>query len=202
MYLGAACMLLDLTIVVIGWRSIFRRYWSKEEGRGQLVTTGIYAHVRHPQYTGFQLITLGMLIEWATIPLLVMWPVLLALTRDTGKAGRVLAEAGLDHETVRAALATEVEWSLEAVGVFLGAFDLSPAAAPLPGKARLGTSTKLALERALRAAVARGDRRINSAHLLLGLLRGHRGTVPRALAIAEADPIHLAAQAEAALVNN
>ncbi|MGS5514932.1 isoprenylcysteine carboxylmethyltransferase family protein [Clostridioides difficile] len=25
-----------------------------------MVTTGIYGHIRHPQYTGFLLITLGM----------------------------------------------------------------------------------------------------------------------------------------------
>jgi len=32
--------------------------------------------MRHPQYTGFILITLGPLIHWATIPLLVMWSIL------------------------------------------------------------------------------------------------------------------------------
>jgi protein-S-isoprenylcysteine O-methyltransferase Ste14 len=32
--------------------------------------------MRHPQYTGFLLMTLGLLVHWATIPLLVMWPLL------------------------------------------------------------------------------------------------------------------------------
>ncbi|NJJ33853.1 isoprenylcysteine carboxylmethyltransferase family protein [Clostridioides difficile] len=44
-----------------------------------LVTTGIYGHIRHPQYTGFLLITLGMIFEWATIPLLIMWPILVVV---------------------------------------------------------------------------------------------------------------------------
>lgn len=66
-------------LIIWGWRDIYRYYWSKEEGTGTLVTQGIYAHIRHPQYTGFMLITLGMIFEWATLPLLIMWPVLLVL---------------------------------------------------------------------------------------------------------------------------
>ncbi len=76
MYVGVAVSLIGAVIVVFGWRSIYRHYWSKEEGKGQLVTSGIYATIRHPQYTGFMLITLGMLLEWATVPLLIMWPIL------------------------------------------------------------------------------------------------------------------------------
>jgi protein-S-isoprenylcysteine O-methyltransferase Ste14 len=34
----------------------------------------MYRWIRHPQYTGFMLLTLGMLLEWATLPLLFMWP--------------------------------------------------------------------------------------------------------------------------------
>lgn len=68
-----------IILVVLGWREIHRNYWSKEKGEGKLVTNGLYAHIRHPQYTGFLLVTLGMLIEWATIPLLIMWPILALL---------------------------------------------------------------------------------------------------------------------------
>ncbi|HQU61091.1 MAG TPA: isoprenylcysteine carboxylmethyltransferase family protein, partial [Saprospiraceae bacterium] len=45
----------------------------------QLVTDGIYAHIRHPQYVGMMLITIGFLIQWPTIITLVMWPILLFL---------------------------------------------------------------------------------------------------------------------------
>ena len=41
-----------------------------------LVTEGVYAHVRHPQYSGLFLITLGFLLQWPSLPTLVMWPVL------------------------------------------------------------------------------------------------------------------------------
>jgi protein-S-isoprenylcysteine O-methyltransferase Ste14 len=41
-----------------------------------LATTGPYARVRHPQYDGFLLIMIGFLLQWPTIPTLVMFPVL------------------------------------------------------------------------------------------------------------------------------
>lgn len=41
-----------------------------------LATTGPYAHVRHPQYDGLLLVMIGFLLQWPTIPTLVMFPVL------------------------------------------------------------------------------------------------------------------------------
>jgi len=66
-------------LIFFGWRRIYRQYWSKDLGKGQLVTTGIYRFIRHPQYTGFLMITLGMLCEWATLPMLLMYPILIYL---------------------------------------------------------------------------------------------------------------------------
>ena len=54
----------------------------------RLATTGPYARVRHPQYDGFMLVMIGCLLQWPTIPTLVMFPVLvfiytrLALTEE------------------------------------------------------------------------------------------------------------------------
>jgi len=79
MYIGFALNLVGAIFVILGWKEIHKFYWSKEEGKGRLVTGGIYAYVRHPQYAGFILITLGMLIHWTTIPLLIMWPILVLL---------------------------------------------------------------------------------------------------------------------------
>jgi hypothetical protein len=44
--------------------------------QGALATTGPYARVRHPQYDGFLLIMIGFLLQWPTIPTLVMFPIL------------------------------------------------------------------------------------------------------------------------------
>jgi D-alanyl-D-alanine carboxypeptidase len=56
-----------------------------------------------------------------------------------------------------------------------------------------GTSAKRALERAVRAAEARRDRRITPQHIALGVLKAGHGTVPRALAIADVDRAALSA---------
>jgi len=62
-------ILIGILLIIFGWRKICK-------ARGQLVTTGIYRHVRHPQYLGFLLLTLGMNVQWITIPTLLLWPIL------------------------------------------------------------------------------------------------------------------------------
>ena len=44
---------------------------------GRLAQTGAYARIRHPQYVGFVLVMLGFLMQWPTIPTLVMFPILM-----------------------------------------------------------------------------------------------------------------------------
>ena len=79
MYVGFVLNIVGALFVILGWKEIHKHYWSKGEGNGTLVTGGIYAYARHPQYTGFLLVTLGLLVHWATIPLLIMWPILVLL---------------------------------------------------------------------------------------------------------------------------
>ena len=79
MYVAMVLYVLAAVMIFLGWQRIYRQYWSKDQGKGQLVTTGIYRWIRHPQYTGFLMITLGMLFEWATLPMLIMYPVLVWL---------------------------------------------------------------------------------------------------------------------------
>lgn len=77
MYMGFTLNLVGAYLVVQGWKEVHEHYWRKDEGTGTLITDGVYTYIRHPQYTGFLLITLGLLVHWATLPLLVMWPILL-----------------------------------------------------------------------------------------------------------------------------
>lgn len=44
-----------------------------------LATAGPYRIVRHPQYDGFILIMLGFLLQWPTLPTLVMFPILVVV---------------------------------------------------------------------------------------------------------------------------
>lgn len=68
--IGGFIMLIGLIMMGKGWRQI-------HNAGGGLVTDGIYAHIRHPQYSGLFLITIGMLIQWPTLITLVMWPLLM-----------------------------------------------------------------------------------------------------------------------------
>ncbi len=79
MHVGIIAMLAGAALVISGWKQIHKEYWSKEEGQGKLVRTGIYKYIRHPQYIGFFLITLGMMLEWATLPLIILYALLLVL---------------------------------------------------------------------------------------------------------------------------
>lgn len=107
-----------------------------------------------------------------------------------------LAAVGLDRDGVLEALEAERDRSLAAVGIVASDFELPPAPVRRP---RFAASSKLALERALRAAVARSDKRLVSGHILLGVLAAEAGTVPRALALAGVDRDDLRARAQTAL---
>jgi protein-S-isoprenylcysteine O-methyltransferase Ste14 len=63
---------IGMLLVIFGWYQIYK-------AKGQLVTTGIYARIRHPQYLGFLLITLGLNVQWITIITLLLWPVLVVV---------------------------------------------------------------------------------------------------------------------------
>ena len=65
-------ILAGIFLLVFGWRRIYR-------AKDRLVTAGIYAHTRHPQYLGFLLITGGINFLWPTFSTLLMWPILVFL---------------------------------------------------------------------------------------------------------------------------
>jgi protein-S-isoprenylcysteine O-methyltransferase Ste14 len=80
---GAACLL-----VVFGWLALY-------EAREGLATGGVYKIVRHPQYLGVSTLVVAFLIQWPTLPTLVMGPVLVLLyyrlaQREDAELERVL----------------------------------------------------------------------------------------------------------------
>ncbi|WP_404380367.1 isoprenylcysteine carboxylmethyltransferase family protein [Knoellia locipacati] len=84
-----AVLLAGFWLIAAAWTHLLR---SAREDR--LATTGPYAWVRHPQYLGFLAIMVGFLLQWPTLPTLVMFPVLvyvywrLARTEERGVAAR------------------------------------------------------------------------------------------------------------------
>jgi hypothetical protein len=111
----------------------------------------------------------------------------------------VLADAGLDRERLVAALDDEIAHSLAAVGLD-GEPLLEQAPRSRPGRPRgWGQSAKLALERTLKVAVERGERRLLPGHILLAVLAADAGTVPRTLKVTGVEADELAARMAAAM---
>ncbi|MDH4231743.1 MAG: isoprenylcysteine carboxylmethyltransferase family protein [Nitrospirota bacterium] len=64
-------------LVLIGFAIMWKGWSLIHAAKGELVTGGPYAYVRHPQYSGLFLVMIGMLIQWPTIITAFMFPVLL-----------------------------------------------------------------------------------------------------------------------------
>ncbi len=77
MYAWGLVMLISWA-VIIGGLIIMGKAWKQiHKANGELVTSGLYDRVRHPQYFGLFLITVGMFIQWPTIITAAMWPILM-----------------------------------------------------------------------------------------------------------------------------
>ncbi len=66
---GAGITVAGLLIVAVGWVTI---YSSDEE----VVSSGIYAYSRHPQYVGIFLVVFGWFVHWPSLLTLALLPVL------------------------------------------------------------------------------------------------------------------------------
>ena len=60
-----------LVLLSSAWEVLYRA-----QRRHLLAQKGIYGRIRHPQYVGFIVIMLGFLLQWPTLPTLVMFPIL------------------------------------------------------------------------------------------------------------------------------
>jgi len=69
---SSAIMLVGMLLIIVGWKQIHK-------AQNQLVTSGIYGYLRHPQYLGFLLLTAGMNIQWITLLTLLLWPAIVVL---------------------------------------------------------------------------------------------------------------------------
>jgi ATP-dependent Clp protease ATP-binding subunit ClpA len=128
---------------------------------------------------------------------------LLALTRDDGRGGRVLRAAGADHDAMAGAVARvggplDAD-ALAAVGIDLdqvraateaafGAGALDGATRSRPGHIPFTATSKRALTEALQLATRTRAGRIDSGHLLFGVLSVGDAVVDRVLRHLGGDP--------------
>ena len=67
MVLSNALILIGIMVISSGWERVYA-------SQGELVTNGIYRYMRHPQYTGIFIVTLGFMVQWPTLATLILWP--------------------------------------------------------------------------------------------------------------------------------
>jgi len=70
MVVSTALLVLGFSLLALGWKEVY-------QGRGELVTTGLYAKMRHPQYLGLILAIIAFLIQWPTVLTLLLAPFLI-----------------------------------------------------------------------------------------------------------------------------
>lgn len=61
-----------IILIAAAWKILYQA-----SRKNALATTGPYQYIRHPQYVGFILITIGFLLQWPTIITLLMAPILI-----------------------------------------------------------------------------------------------------------------------------
>ncbi len=61
-----------LALLAVSWKVLFRA-----QRNNQIASTGPYAKIRHPQYAAFIIIMIGFLLQWPTIPTMIMFPILI-----------------------------------------------------------------------------------------------------------------------------
>lgn len=66
-------LLIGAGFILLGqsWRPLY-----EAQKAGKVATTGPYARIRHPQYVAFVAVMFGFLLQWPTIPTLLMFPVM------------------------------------------------------------------------------------------------------------------------------
>jgi len=69
-FIAGIVSIFGMLLIIFGWKEIYK---SKDE----LVTSGLYSFIRHPQYLGILMITTVWLFAWPTLITTVMWPILI-----------------------------------------------------------------------------------------------------------------------------
>ena len=72
MLLGYALLFIGIGIFIQGWRQLYRA-----RQKNQLITSGLYRFIRHPQYTGLFIGLFGEgIVHWPTLFSIAIFPVI------------------------------------------------------------------------------------------------------------------------------
>ena len=82
------------SVLIIGGLILISASWKilyQATKRQTIARNGPYKYIRHPQYVGFVIIILGFLMQWPTLPTLIMAPILISMyIRLAGREERKL----------------------------------------------------------------------------------------------------------------
>lgn len=70
--LSTVFIILGFWLLASSWNVLY-----KSQKEGTLASTGTYSYIRHPQYLAFIIIMFGFLLQWPTLPTLVLFPILI-----------------------------------------------------------------------------------------------------------------------------
>ena len=73
-WLSEALIVGGFILLGASWDALF-----KAQRAQKLASMGPYAYLRHPQYASFIMIMLGFLVQWPTLPTVIMFPILLVM---------------------------------------------------------------------------------------------------------------------------
>jgi protein-S-isoprenylcysteine O-methyltransferase Ste14 len=88
-------------LLAVSWKVLY-----EAQRTHRLATSGPYARIRHPQYSGFVLIMTGFLVQWPTLVTLAMYPVLVFMYARLAKReeSEMLARFGDEYRRYRNAV--------------------------------------------------------------------------------------------------
>jgi methanethiol S-methyltransferase len=89
--MGSVFILVGFYLVFLGWRRVHR-------SGGHLIQDGLYSHLRHPQYVGLAILTLGQLVQWPTLAGLALWPLVVLLYQRVSRMEEADLIATHGHE--------------------------------------------------------------------------------------------------------
>lgn len=96
-------------VLIFGGFLVLSNAWHvlwKAQRRHKLASTGIYARMRHPQYVAFIAIMLGFLLQWPTLPTLIMFPILTIMYVRLSYKEEAISEGEFGEEWQRYAAVT------------------------------------------------------------------------------------------------
>ena len=111
--LGLPLVLLGIGLFIVGFAQV---YWTKVRGHG-LVTGGLYAVARHPQYLGLAIVGLGAFVVWPRVLVLIMYVTMLFLYGLLARSeeARCLEKFGEAYREYRSRTGMFAPWPLPSV---------------------------------------------------------------------------------------